>query len=50
MRRLPLTAVLPGFAAHAQAQALRIGLRGDPDILDPILSRTCVGTLVMAAV
>lgn len=30
-------------------QALRIGMRDDPDILDPTLSRTYVGTLVMTA-
>ena len=50
MRRLLLTAALLGFAAHAQAQALRIGMRDDPDILDPTLSRTYVGTLVMTAI
>ena len=37
-------------AAGAQAQALRIGMRDDPDLLDPTLSRTYVGTLVMTAI
>ena len=50
MRRVLLTAALLGFAAHAQGQALRIGIREDPDILDPTLSRTYVGTLVMTAI
>lgn len=35
--------------APAQAHTLRIGMRDDPDILDPTLSRTYVGTLVMTA-
>lgn len=34
----------------AEAQTLRIGLRDDPDILDPTLSRTYVGTVVMTAI
>ncbi len=50
MRRLLLTAALLGFAAHAETQGLRIGMRDDPDILDPTLSRTYVGTLVMTAI
>ena len=53
MRRLLLTLTMLGIAAYAQAQTqgagLRIGMRDDPDILDPTLSRTYVGTLVMTA-
>jgi peptide/nickel transport system substrate-binding protein len=36
--------------AIAQAQNLRIGLREDPDILDPTLSRTYVGRIVYMAI
>ena len=36
--------------ASAQSQSLRIGMRDDPDMLDPTLSRTYVGTLVMTAI
>ena len=36
-------------AATAQAQNLRIGLREDPDILDPTLARTFVGRIVFAS-
>src|ERR1700712_4829439 len=50
MRRLLLTVTMLGFAVSAQAQGLRIGMRDDPDILDPTLSRTYVGTLVMTAI
>jgi peptide/nickel transport system substrate-binding protein len=50
MRRLmPILAVL-AFTTAAQAQSLRIGMRDDPDMLDPTLSRTYVGTLVMTAI
>ena len=36
--------------AHAQSgDTLRIGMRDDPDILDPTFSRTYVGTVVMTA-
>ncbi|WP_207540153.1 ABC transporter substrate-binding protein [Sabulicella rubraurantiaca] len=41
-----------GAAAHeaqAQGQNLRIGLREDPDILDPTLARTFVGRIVFAS-
>jgi peptide/nickel transport system substrate-binding protein len=54
MRALPLlfsllTALLPAVA-HAQApDTLRIGIRDDPDLLDPTFSRTYVGTVVMTA-
>jgi len=42
---------LSAFAATppATAQNLRIGLREDPDILDPTLARTFVGRIVFAA-
>ena len=46
--RLPLI----GAARQAQAQTprrLRIGLREDPDILDPTLARTFVGRIVFAS-
>ncbi len=55
MIRLALTALLllAGAAQNAQAQApapnLRIGLREDPDQLDPSLARTYVGRIVFAA-
>ncbi|MBR0659273.1 ABC transporter substrate-binding protein [Neoroseomonas oryzicola] len=44
-------AVIPVLAtvAPASAQNLRIGLREDPDILDPTLSRTYVGRIVYMA-
>ncbi len=55
MFRVRLTVVvlalaMLGGAAVAQAPALRIGMRDDPDLLDPTLSRTYVGTLVMTAI
>ncbi|MFZ4408404.1 MAG: ABC transporter substrate-binding protein [Paracraurococcus sp.] len=37
------------LSAAAEAQTLRIGLREDPDILDPTLARTFVGRIVFAA-
>ena len=42
---------IPAIAAPApsEAQNLRIGLREDPDILDPTLSRTYVGRIVYMA-
>lgn len=53
MRRLPCLAALftlLALAPQARAQStLRIGIRDDPDILDPTFSRTYVGTLVMTA-
>jgi peptide/nickel transport system substrate-binding protein len=36
-------------AAPVSAQTLRIGLREDPDILDPTLARTFVGRIVFAS-
>jgi peptide/nickel transport system substrate-binding protein len=53
MHRLLLAAlaVIPLLGAvPAAAQTLRIGLNNDPDLLDPTLSRTFVGTVVMAAI
>ncbi|MDR3535891.1 MAG: ABC transporter substrate-binding protein [Acetobacteraceae bacterium] len=50
MRLLPLFASLLAMSALApcaQSQTLRIGMRDDPDILDPTYSRTYVGTVVM---
>jgi peptide/nickel transport system substrate-binding protein len=41
---MPATAQTP-----TSAQTLRIGMRDDPDILDPTFSRTYVGTVVMTA-
>ncbi|WP_137123743.1 ABC transporter substrate-binding protein [Roseomonas sp. HF4] len=44
-------AIIPAVAtiAPASAQHMRIGLREDPDILDPTLSRTYVGRIVYMA-
>jgi peptide/nickel transport system substrate-binding protein len=51
--RIPvLLASLAALAQPALAQqpeALRIGIRDDPDLLDPTFSRTYVGTVVMTA-
>jgi len=44
--RAALAAAALLLPAIAQAQNLRIGLREDPDILDPSLSRTYVGRIV----
>ena len=44
-------ALLSAGIAHAQpADTLHIGMRDDPDILDPTFSRTYVGTVVMTAI
>ena len=40
---------LLAVSATASAQALRIGLAEDPDVLDPSLARTFVGRIVFAA-
>ena len=48
-RRRPAAALAPALPATARAQTLRIGLREDPDILDPTLARTFVGRIVFAA-
>ena len=45
-----LFVILLSVAARAQTgDTLRIGMRDDPDILDPTFSRTYVGTVVMTA-
>src|SRR4051812_44484147 len=45
----PLLAVTLAAAAVAtQAQALRVGLAEDPDVLDPSLARSFVGRVVFA--
>ena len=50
IRRILLAALASlGLATAAEAQTLRIGLREDPDILDPTLARTFVGRIVFAA-
>lgn len=41
--------VLAATALSAQAQALRVGLAEDPDVLDPTLARTFVGRIVFSA-
>ncbi len=53
MRRFALglvcaLALLPGVAASAQEKTLRIGLREDPDLLDPTLGSSYVGRIVFA--
>jgi peptide/nickel transport system substrate-binding protein len=48
MRLILSVAVMAvALAVNASAQTLRIGMNNDPDILDPTLSRTFVGTVVM---
>jgi peptide/nickel transport system substrate-binding protein len=47
--RLMLAALLLAASAATQAQALRIGLAEDADVLDPTLARTFVGRVVFAA-
>jgi peptide/nickel transport system substrate-binding protein len=55
MRWLVLFASLTALTVHAQysqaqpGEVLRIGMRDDPDILDPTFSHTYVGTVVMTA-
>jgi peptide/nickel transport system substrate-binding protein len=50
-RLLPFVlALAPLLAAPASAQTLRIGMNNDPDLLDPTLSRTFVGTVVMTGI
>ena len=55
MRLWPLLMSLAALSAYApnapaqQVETLRIGMRDDPDILDPTFSRTYVGTVVMTA-
>src|SRR5215467_15201443 len=55
MRLLPLLTSLAALTAYApcahaqQGPTLRIGMRDDPDVLDPTFSRPYVGTVVMTA-
>lgn len=49
IRTLLAAAAIVAAATSASAQNLRIGLREDPDILDPTLSRTYVGRIVYMA-
>jgi peptide/nickel transport system substrate-binding protein len=51
MKRLLLAAVAASVLAvsSVSAQTVRIGLREDPDILDPTLARTYVGRIVFAS-
>ena len=48
-KKLLIALGLAVAAAAANAQALRIGLAEDPDVLDPSLARTFVGRIVFAA-
>src|ERR687895_740482 len=45
---LALALFAPAVFTQANAQALRIGLAEDPDILDPTMARTFVGRIVFA--
>lgn len=47
--KLALAALLSLTAQWAHATDLRIGLQEDPDVLDPVQSRTFVGRIVYAA-
>jgi len=47
--RCALTALLAAAATAGSAQALRVGLAEDPDVLDPSLARSFVGRVVFAA-
>jgi len=49
IKKTLLASVLALSAGVADAQNLRIGLREDPDILDPTLARTFVGRIVFSA-
>ena len=49
MKHPLLLAVLALSGLGAQAQALRVGLAEDPDVLDPTLARTFVGRIVFSA-
>ena len=48
MRRFILASIAALAAGHASAQTLHIGLRQDPDILDPTLGSSYVGRIVFA--
>jgi len=47
--RTLLATLLLATGTATQAQALRVGLAEDPDVLDPTLARTFVGRVVFAA-
>ncbi len=47
--RAVLATLLVATASAASAQAFRVGLAEDPDVLDPTLARTFVGRIVFAA-
>ncbi len=49
LKHLAAACLLFSVASAAQGQTLRIAINNDPDILDPTLSRTYVGTSVMSA-
>ena len=49
MKALFLAALLTLTAVQAEAQTLRIGLRQDPDLLDPTLGSSYVGRIVFTA-
>ncbi len=49
MKRLVSSVLILGLAASGWAQTVRVGLNEDPDILDPVLSRTYVGRIVFAS-
>ncbi len=49
MKRLVSSILILGLAASGWAQTVRVGLNEDPDILDPVLSRTYVGRIVFAS-
>ena len=49
LKRFAAACLLFSMASAAQGQTLRIAINNDPDILDPTLSRTFVGTSVMSA-
>src|SRR4051812_34324856 len=48
-RKLLMTLALGLAAAAGQAQAFRIGLAEDPDVLDPSLARSFVGRIVFSS-
>ena len=49
LMRVAAAVALTCLAAGTHAQALRIGLAEDPDVLDPTLARSFVGRIVFAA-